>query len=305
VQDSSHFRQLKHQIELKEHELRLLDERIADSVFAQLERDVVASEEQFAQDKELLITKKEAVAQLTKEVKSLDADIANLKESRQSKISVLEKRFAEAKKDTQKIGVHLKTVQQELSELVLESESAEQELAGNNESVSGIQKELAALRKEEKKMEDKLAEVQCTYEKASKKLEERRSNLTLCDQQLKELGARQAALSKKKSDLEIERKKAEHKISRMAKDKRRQDDGQEAGEGAPVDRDREGVLRPRTHRLRFPASRSLDRQSPPAGAQGSAGRAVQEDQQEGHGHDREGRARVPRADEQATHHRER
>lgn len=196
----------------------MLDERIADSVFAQLERDVAASEEQYAQDKELLITKKEAVVQLTKEVNVLDADIANLKESRQSKIGVLEKRFAEAKKETQKIGVHLKTAQQELSELVLESESAEQELAGNNESVSSIKKELAALSKEEKKVEDKLAEIQDTYEKASQKLEERRSNLTLCDQQLKELGARQSSLSKKKSDLEIERKKAEHKISRMAKD---------------------------------------------------------------------------------------
>ncbi|CAI5717390.1 unnamed protein product [Peronospora destructor] len=217
-QDSGHFRQLKHQIELKEHELRLLDERIADSVFAQLERDVAASDAQYAQDKELLITKKEAVVKLTNEVKNLGNDIANLKESRQSKIVVLEKQFAEAKKETQKIGVHLKTAQQELSELVMESESAEQELTGNNESVSGIQKELAALRKEEKKMEDKLAEIEDTYEKASRKLEERRSDLTLCDQQLKELNARQSALSKRRSDLEIERKKAEHKISRMAKD---------------------------------------------------------------------------------------
>ncbi|CAH0481400.1 unnamed protein product [Peronospora belbahrii] len=217
-QDSSHFRQLKHQIELKEHELHLLDERIADSVFAQLERDVAASEEQFVLDKELLITKKEAVVKLTNEIKILGDDIADLKESRQSTIVVLEKRFAEAKKETQKIGVHLKTAQQELSELVLESESAEQELAGNNENVASIQKELAVLRKEEKKMEDRLAEIQDTYEKASKKLEERRSDLTLCDQQLQELSARQSALSKKRSDLEIERKKAEHKISRMTKD---------------------------------------------------------------------------------------
>ncbi|KAL4152597.1 hypothetical protein PRNP1_009525 [Phytophthora ramorum] len=218
-QDSDHFRQLKHQIELKEHELRLLDERISDSVFAQLERDVAASEEQYAQDKELLIAKKEAVVQLTKEVKNLDADITNLKESRQSKIGVLEKRFAEAKKETQKIGVHLKSAQQELSELVLEAESAEQEMTSNNESVSGIQRELDSLRKEEKKVEDKLTEIQATYEKASQKLEERRSNLTMYDQQLKEMGARQSSLSKKKSDLEIERKKTEHKISRMAKDK--------------------------------------------------------------------------------------
>uniref|UniRef100_M4B1T1 Structural maintenance of chromosomes protein n=1 Tax=Hyaloperonospora arabidopsidis (strain Emoy2) TaxID=559515 RepID=M4B1T1_HYAAE len=217
-QDSGHFRQLKNQIELKEHELRLLDERIAGSVFAQLERDVAASEEQYAQDKELLVAKQEAVVQLAEEVKILDTDIANLKESRQSKIGVLEKRFTEAKKETQKVDVDLKAAQQELSELVLELESAEQELAGNNENISSIQKELAALNKEEKKVEDKLAEIQGTYENASKKLEERRSHLTLCDHQLKELSARQSALSKKKSDLEIERKKAEHKISRTAKD---------------------------------------------------------------------------------------
>ncbi|KAF1793944.1 P-loop containing nucleoside triphosphate hydrolase [Phytophthora cactorum] len=95
-QDSGHFRQLKHQIELKEHELRLLDERIADSVFAQLNATLQ------------LQKSKGACVHLAKEVKSLDADIANLKESRQSKIGVLEKRFAEAKKETQKIGVHLR-----------------------------------------------------------------------------------------------------------------------------------------------------------------------------------------------------
>ena len=196
----------------------MLDERIAGSVFAQLERDVAASEAQYAQDKELLVAKQEAVVQLAKEVKILDTDIANLKESRQSKIGVLEKRFTEAKKETQKVDVNLKAAQQELSELVLESESAEQELAGNSESISGIEKELAALNKEEKKIEDKVAEIQDTYENASKKLEERRSHLTLCDQQLKDLTARQSTLSKKKSDVEIERKKAEHKISRTAKD---------------------------------------------------------------------------------------
>ncbi|KAG2527360.1 hypothetical protein JM16_003481 [Phytophthora kernoviae] len=217
-QDSDHFRQLKHQIELKEHELRLLDERIADSAFAQLERDVAASEEQYAQEKEMLVAKKAAVTQLTDEVKSLSADIANLKESRQSKIGVLEKRFAQAKTETQKISVQLKNAQQELSELVLESESAEQELASNSDSVSSIQKELATLRKEEEKVEGKLAEIQGTYDQASQKLDERRSNLTLCDQQLKELSARQSALSKKKSDLEIERKKTEHKITRLVKD---------------------------------------------------------------------------------------
>ncbi|GMF32178.1 unnamed protein product [Phytophthora fragariaefolia] len=204
--------------QLKEHELRLLDERIADSAFAQLERDIAASEEQYTHDKELLVAKNEAVVQLAKEVKSLDADIANLKESRQSKIGVLEKRFAEAKRETQKIGGNLENAQQELSELVLESESAEQELAGNDENISSIQKELVVLRKEEKKVGDKLIEIQDTYEKASQKLEERRSNLSMCDQQIKELGARQSALSKKKSDLEIELKKAEHKMSRMAKD---------------------------------------------------------------------------------------
>ncbi|CEG45051.1 structural maintenance of chromosomes protein 2-1-like [Plasmopara halstedii] len=217
-QESGHFRQLKHQIELKKHELSLLDERIAASVFAQLEREVASSEDQYAKDKELLVTKKKAVTHLSREVKDLDADITNLKDSRQSKIGVLEKRFVEAKKEAQSISAQLKAVQQELSELVLELESAEQELAGNNESVANIQNELAALRKEEKKVEDKLAQIQETYEKASQKLEKRRSDLSLNDQQLKELSARQSALSNKKSDLEIERKKAEHKISRMEKD---------------------------------------------------------------------------------------
>jgi structural maintenance of chromosome 2 len=209
---------MKHQIELKEHELRLLDERIADSTHAQLEREVIAAEEQFRDDQELLVAKKEAIGQLTKEIKSLEDDITNLKQSRQSKIGVLEKRFAESKKETQKIDSQLKTAQQQLSELVLEAESAEQELASNSESVSGIQKEIENLRKEEKKLEEKLNDVQGAYDEANQQLEKRRTNLTMYDQQLKELSVRQSELSKKRTVLQLERKKTEHKISRLVKD---------------------------------------------------------------------------------------
>lgn len=209
---------MKHQMELKEHELRLLDERIADSTHAQLEREVTAAEEQFREDQEQLITKKQAVGHLTKEIQSLEVDITNLKSSRQSKIGVLEKRFAESKKEAQRIDSQLKAAQQVLSELVLESESAEQELESNAETVTGIQKELASLRKEEKKLEDKLSEVQGGYDEANQQLEKRRTNLTMYDQQLKELSVRLSEMSKKKTSLQLERKKTEHKISRLVKD---------------------------------------------------------------------------------------
>lgn len=209
---------MKHQIELKEHELRLLDERIADSTHAQLEREVIAAEKQFRDDQELLVAKKEAIGQLTKDIKSLEADITNLKQSRQSKIGVLEKRFAESKKEAQKLDSQLKKAQQQLSELVLEAESAEQELASNSESVSGIQKEIENLRREEKKLEEKLSDVQGAYDEANQQLEKRRTNLTMYDQQLKELSVRQSELSKKRTVLQLERKKTEHKISRLVKD---------------------------------------------------------------------------------------
>lgn len=209
---------MNQQIELKEHELRLLDDRIADSAYAQLERNVVESEEQYEEGKEMLVVKKAAVTQLTSEVARLESDITNMKQSRQSKIGVLEERFASSKKEVQQLGAQLKVAEQALSELVLESESAGQDLEGADESVNNIQKEIAALRKEEKKLEDKVAEIQRTFTEASNKLEERRSHLTLWDQQLKDLAAKQSDLAKQKSALEIERKKSEHKITRLLKE---------------------------------------------------------------------------------------
>lgn len=217
-QDADRFRKMNQQIELKEHELRLLDDRIADSAYAQLERNVVESEEQYEEGKEMLITKKAAVTQLTSEVARLESDITNMKQSRQSKIGVLEERFASSKKEVQQLSAQLKVAEQALSELVLESESAGQDLEGADESVNNIQKEIAALRKEEKKLEDKVAEIQRTFTEASNKLEERRSHLTLWDQQLKDLAAKQSDLAKQKSALEIERKKSEHKITRLLKE---------------------------------------------------------------------------------------
>ncbi|GAB9468643.1 Structural maintenance of chromosomes protein [Globisporangium polare] len=217
-QDADRFRKMNQQIELKEHELRLLDDRIADSAYAQLERNVVESEEQYEEGKEMLVVKKAAVTQLTSEVARLESDITNMKQSRQSKIGVLEERFASSKKEVQQLGAQLKVAEQALSELVLESESAGQDLEGADESVNNIQKEIAALRKEEKKLEDKVAEIQRTFTEASNKLEERRSHLTLWDQQLKDLAAKQSDLAKQKSALEIERKKSEHKITRLLKE---------------------------------------------------------------------------------------
>ncbi|KAF1320445.1 Structural maintenance of chromosomes protein, partial [Globisporangium splendens] len=217
-QDADRFRKMNQQIELKEHELRLLDDRIADSAHAQLERNVVELEEQFQEEKDLLVTKKQAVGQLTQEVVHLESDITNMKQSRQSKIGVLEERYASSKKEMQKLGAQLKAAEQELSELVLESESAGQDLEGADESVLSIQKEIASLRKEEQKLEDKVADIQRTYTEASNKLEERRSHLTLWDQQLKDLAAKQTELAQKKSALEIERKKTEHKITRLLKE---------------------------------------------------------------------------------------
>lgn len=209
---------MNQQIELKEHELHLLDDRIADSAYAQLERNVVESEEQYEESKEMLVTKKTAVTQLTSEVARLESDITNMKQSRQSKIGVLEERFASSKKEVQQLGAQLKVAEQALSELVLESESAGQDLEGADESVNSIQKEIAALRIEEKKLEDKVAEIQRTFTEASNKLEERRSHLTLWDQQLKDLATKQSDLAKQKSALEIERKKSEHKITRLLKE---------------------------------------------------------------------------------------
>lgn len=206
------------QIELKEHELRLLDDRIADSAYAQLERNVVESEEQLVEGKQLLVEKQAAVTQLTTDVARLEADIKNMKQSRQSKIGVLEERFAVSKKELQQLSAQRKAAEQALSELVLESESAGQDLEGADESVSGIQKEIAALRKEETKFANKVAEIERTFTDASQKLAERRSHLTLWDQQLKDLAIKQSELAKQKSALEIERKKTEHKITRLLKD---------------------------------------------------------------------------------------
>ncbi|TMW60827.1 hypothetical protein Poli38472_000869 [Pythium oligandrum] len=216
--DAEEFRRINQQVELKEHELRLLEDRVADSAFAQLERDLRETEEQYEHDKDLLVAKKELIKSLTIEVKNLEADIKNLKQSRQSKIGVLEERFKQAKKEAQKIGAQLKKVHQDLSELVLELDSARQEVATSQESLNALAKELATLRKDAKKVEETVAEIQQTYDEAAQKLEERRSHLTQCDEQLKNLAEVQSTISKKKSALEIERKKNEHKISRLVKD---------------------------------------------------------------------------------------
>ncbi|GLD91902.1 hypothetical protein PINS_up000435 [Pythium insidiosum] len=216
--DADEFRHMKQQVDLKEHELRLLEDRIAASAFSQLEREVADGEAQLESDKASLAEKTEATKSLASEVKSLEADIKNLKQSRKSKIGVLEERYKQAKKDAQKLGTQLKKAQQHMNELNLELETAAGELEATEQSRSQIEAELSAALKEAEKLELKVNEVQAAYDEASQKLEERRSQLTECDDQLKKLADHKASLMKKKSALELEKKKNEHKITRLVKD---------------------------------------------------------------------------------------
>eukprot|EP00624_Nannochloropsis_granulata_P000256 evm.model.NODE_10904_length_5915_cov_18.506340.1 len=206
-------------LEIKEHELRLLEERASQSVHGMYATQVEDQEAELAEAKAGVAAAKTKAKEAAARYKTLQQQEAGLRKQREDKLKVLEGDLKKAKKAHETAAAAAKTAEQRRKKLGLELKELEGEDSSVAAALAAGREGLAKLVAEVQAMEEDLKEKREKYEEAKHVLAEAKQQLAVCDKQIQKLEVENGKAEKGVSVAEIEGKKLENKIGRFQKDK--------------------------------------------------------------------------------------
>ncbi|KAH0835738.1 condensin complex subunit SMC2 [Lanmaoa asiatica] len=212
------WKKLSRDVEIKEHELRLLDEQIGGSNAARLGAEVQSLKEAIVKLRNAVQTAKDKQKVAEEDVKKLEKDMREFKDNKEGKINELKSEISRQKSALQKQAVVVKTRQKEHQTAVLELEQIENDIQAADVAIRNALAQIDMMQKDVGKIQDKLADVAAKHAKAEAKLQEERATLTQFDHELKELDDAIKAQKKGISDAELNTKRLEHEINSLEKD---------------------------------------------------------------------------------------
>jgi structural maintenance of chromosome 2 len=215
---SASFDSLERDLKCKEHELSLIEDRISHSEHHAAEQAVQQMQEQLRQTESDLQGLPDEKSRLDKAVKQLGKDIKSLEGGREDRISHLEQQVerlkGEAKQWVDKLEKQREKTEQ--ANVELEVMKGEEQAVASKDQESGQSNAQA----KEQIATDRAAmeETKVKYDDIGKKLDALRDELKQLDDTLGKLGTELAGNRQKREELELEQKRATHKVQQLQKD---------------------------------------------------------------------------------------
>ncbi|KAG6373678.1 hypothetical protein JVT61DRAFT_6349 [Boletus reticuloceps] len=201
------WKKLSRDVEMKEHELRLLNEQIGGSNAARLGAEVESHKKAIVELRDAVQAAKDEQKAAEKDVKKLEKDMREFKDNKEGKVSELKSEISRQKSALQKQAVVVKTRQKEHQTALLELEQMETDIQAADVATGNALAQIDSLQKDAR------------HAKAEARLQEERATLTRFDNELKELDDAIKVQKKGISDAELNVKRLEHEISALEKDK--------------------------------------------------------------------------------------
>ncbi|GBE85556.1 Structural maintenance of chromosomes protein [Sparassis crispa] len=213
------WKKMARELEIKEHEMHLLEEQVGGSNAARIGTEVDKVKQTITELQTALETAQQKQKDATAEIGKLEKDMDEFKNNKEGKIDELKAGVSKQKASLQKHAVVVKTKQKELQTATLELEQLEKDIETATETLAEARASVEKLRKELGKLKEQLVTNEAAFAKAERKLQDERATLTGFDNELKELGL---VIKEKKqaiSDADLEIKKLEHDVQTLAKEK--------------------------------------------------------------------------------------
>ncbi|XP_047983566.1 structural maintenance of chromosomes protein 2-1-like [Salvia hispanica] len=214
------FQNLKKNLVLQSHELRLLEDRAKQTEHHQLSEWVQSTEEKLAESKSAIMDKKVLYDECVTRVSSLQKSIHDHTGNRESRLKDLEKKIKAIKTQMQAASENLRQHETEIERLVMEMEankkeclSLESQLEALNKHIVDLTSELDSQRTKVSSIKKCCDEVQAEHKLASRKIKE-------CDSQISGIAKEQQDIQQKISEANLERKRMENEVKRMEMDQK-------------------------------------------------------------------------------------
>ncbi|KAJ7446895.1 condensin complex subunit SMC2 [Mycena galericulata] len=172
------------ELDMKEHELKLMEEQMQGSNAAQLGAQVEKLKQTIAELKAAIQTAQEKQAAANADCARLQRDMDEFKNNKDGKIDELKADISKQKAALQKHSVIVKTRQKEQQTASLELEQMETDIQGAKAAVEEAEGGVVTLQKELTKLDAQLVKTQAAYDEADRKLQEERATLKRFDNEL-------------------------------------------------------------------------------------------------------------------------
>ncbi|ORX40472.1 P-loop containing nucleoside triphosphate hydrolase protein [Kockovaella imperatae] len=213
------WRKDKKDLDLRSHEVRLLEEQVSGSNATKIITEVEAAKARLAELKEVINQAKEKQKVATADVKRLEKEMEDFKNNKDSKLNEMKAEIAKKKKDLGTKTAQIKTRQKEVQTAELELQQLESDLESAKNEITEAEAAHEKTKSEHQALQGALKAQQNDYKTAENKLKEERAGLIATDNELKDL---EKDLKKKKQevvDSELNLKKLEHDLGLAAKEK--------------------------------------------------------------------------------------
>ncbi|KAG8919304.1 Structural maintenance of chromosomes protein 2, partial [Tulasnella sp. 418] len=206
------------ELEIKEHEVRLLEEQVGGGDAARLGAEVEALKHTIADLKQAVLDAQKKQKDASAECRKLEKDMNDFKNNKDSKLKELKSDIAKQKAELTKQAAVVKKHQKDLQTAELELEQIEKDIKASTAEVNEAKTAATKVRSELEELRGSMASYQATHDKNIAKLQKERAALTRFDE---ELSALERVIEDKKqeiADLDLQVGQTQHTMKNFEKD---------------------------------------------------------------------------------------
>ncbi|EIW72205.1 nuclear condensin complex protein [Tremella mesenterica] len=213
------FKKDKRELDLKQHEVGLLEEQVNGSNATKIIAEVEAAKKLLGELKEVISQAKEKQKEASAECKRLEREMADFKNNKDSKLNEIKADIAAKKKELGKQTTQVKSRQKEVQTAELEFQQMESDLEAAKHEVEEAIAALEKTKKERGALQETLKLQQADHKAAEAKLKAERAQLVAFDTELADLEKDLKAKKQEIADAELALKKLDHDIGLVQKEK--------------------------------------------------------------------------------------
>ncbi|KAA8901772.1 chromosomes protein 2 structural maintenance [Sphaerosporella brunnea] len=208
-------RNIKKQLDLKNHEISLTEEQISTNSSTKIIHDVEEMKEQIPQTEKEIVEAKRRQEEAQKEVKRIEKDMSEFKNNKGGKLAELKKTLETLKKNVAKQSQAMKSEREEFQAAQVELEQSNSDLSTAQESLAEVDAAVEALEAEIAELRKEHTEVTDAHDIANARLEDERTRLSSFDNELAELDEASRQKQARIAEEKLEKQKLGHEIEKF------------------------------------------------------------------------------------------
>ncbi|KAF0485005.1 putative nuclear condensin complex subunit Smc2 [Gigaspora margarita] len=213
------YNQVKQQLDLKTHEIALLEEQVNKSSNSQIIHVVENIMSQIAEQENIIVASKEKYKACQITCQRLENEMKEFKNNRDSKLKEIQKSVAQGKAELSQSNQVVITMNRDVQILHLEIKQLEEDLQNSNKDIENSDKSIKQLMDIVASMETELSNLKSSLDNAQSELDNERNILSAFDEEIKELQAAIKTKTAQMTEVQLEISRINHELERFLKEK--------------------------------------------------------------------------------------